>query len=412
MTIAGQIEDHAELRGLVAAGLPAFAWRPRDGAIVWANAGGLALWGVADIDVLASRALDRSMPAVARLQRLALVLAPGAEDEQEFVFWLPSGSRSMTCRCAKLRAGDDDVLLLQLAPAHGEKAAPAIAFNGHAAQIAARVAPPLAPQDAATLAEIARLIRQRSDGSGAGIAPPAEPPAAQSAPERAQGSTEVLARLSHELRTPLNAIIGYGELLQSEQQGPLGSPKYRAYAGDMLAAARHCLSIVNDLFDMTRLAAGEHKPEFSEVDVNEAVRACLGILLPIAHKAGVALSDDLASGLPLAILDRRGLRQILLNVIGNAIKFTPRGGLVTIASRYQLGVGLQVVVADTGAGMTSGNLEAARGQPHGGMIGAGLGLPISRALASANGGTLRVESTPSRGTEVILFLPMTRLLLR
>ena len=380
------------------------------------------------------RHFDRAMPAVARLQKLAQVLADGVPDEQEFVFWLPEGSRSLTCACRRIRMpGNDAMVLLQVlptGPAMDQPPQPGIGaagpagsdLNGHAVsshfERPVPVAPELAPQDAATLAEIARMIRERS-GSVAGrplvvlshtvTEPPKSPPAQELRP----GEPEFLGHLSHELRTPLNAIIGYSELLQAEQSGPLGSPKYRAYASDILEAARHCVSLVNDLFDMTRLAVGERKLEFSEVDVNETARVCLGIVFPIAAKAGVALDTDLAPNLPLAILDRRGLRQILLNLLGNAIKFTPPDGVVSISSSYEIGVGLKVAVADTGAGMSSSSLEVARGTSTAASAAAsGLGLPISRSIAAANGGRLDVESKTGSGTHVTLFLPMNRLLLR
>ena len=415
MTTTGQIDQQTGLPpdfdGLAVSGTPSFAWRARDSVIIWANAGGLALWGATNIEALARRPVDRSMPAAAQLRRLALVLAETAEDTQDFMFWLPPGSLLLKCRCRKLRAGGDDVLLLQIVP---ETTAVAARMNGHALAPAARAAPPLAARDAETLAEIARMIRRRTVMPLPRPPPDTEPLAPPPAPELAPGSPDVLARLSHELRTPLNAIIGYGELLQSEHHGPLGSPKYRAYSADMLAAARHCLSLVNDLFDMTKLAAGEHRPEFSEVNLDDAVRESLGIVMPIAGQAGVALVERLAPNLPLAILDRRGLRQILLNLLGNAIKFTPRGGSVTVTSLYIIDVGLEISVLDTGGGMTAGALDAARGQNVDGTgpIGGGLGLPISRAIAQANGGSLRVDSTPGQGTEAALVLPMTRLLLR
>ena len=404
-----------------------FVWRPRDCAIVWANSAGLALWGAPSLEELAGRRLDRSMPALARLRGLALVLGEGASDRHNLVFWFPSGSQSLSCVCRNIRQpGEDLALLIEVAgPREPERTnretrAPLAKseLNGHAPPARGADAPMLAPQDAATLAEIARIIRQKSTGNGnrPPIPPSVAGPEPAAASELARNEPEFLGQLSHELRTPLNAIIGYGELLQSEQSGPLGSPKYRAYTDNILEAARHCLSLVNDLFDMTRLAAGGRKLDFSEVDVNESVRASLAIVAPIAAKAGVALSNDLGAGLPLAIVDRRGLRQILLNLLANAVKFTPLGGQVSIATHYEVGVGLAVIVADTGKGMTAGGLDAARGLPvDDGLAGSGvtgLGLPISRALAAANGASLTVESQQGSGTRVTLFVPMNRLLLR
>jgi len=437
LTTAGQNEDHSDFGALVPSAQPAFLWRPRDCSIAWANPAGLSLWGAQSLLELASRRFDRSMPAVARLQRLLLVLALGASDRQTLVFWLPQGSKRLTCQCRKVHlSANDEGLLLQVVEqpnirgplANGPASHAEADLNGHMAfeRVAApgawqMEAPVLAPQDAATLAEIARLIRERTmDGGGRrsdkreALAPESQPKELE--PETGPFEAEFLGRLSHELRTPLNAVIGYGELLQAEQSGPLGSPKYRGYTVDLLEAARHCLSLVNDLFDMTRLAAAGGGLEFSDVDINESARVCLAILVPIASKAGVALTDNLGAGLPLAILDRRSLRQILLNLLANAIKFTPAGGSVSIGSSYETGVGLKVVVADTGRGMTTGSLNVARGlAPNNAEPGpgaSGLGLPISRDLAAANGGTLAVESEPGRGTRVTLFVPMNRLLLR
>jgi signal transduction histidine kinase len=439
VTTAGQNEQSPNFQALEASEQPIFLWRPRDASIPWANRAGCALWSAANARELEQRRFDRSMPSVSQLQHLALVLADGASDDQDLLFWLPEGSRLVPCRCRKVRTGDGDSALLIEAGGQGPLIArhqgrPAMPGKPHLNGAAwpmrepgdalrldpssATTPPALQPQEAATLSEIARMIRQQvSSGGGPRVAErpqnQADPPAGSPFPELSAGSPELLGRLSHELRTPLNAIIGYAELLQAEQSGPLGSPKYRAYAGDILEAARHCLGLVNDLFGMTRYAAGELLLEFSEVDLNDSARICVGIIAPIAAKAGVTLTHDFAPALPLAIVDRRKLHQIVLNLLANAVKFTKAAGSVSISSRYEIGVGVTIAVADTGPGMTTGNLEAARGAVSltASDI-AGLGLPISRALAAANGATLNVDSQPGRGTRVTLFLPMSRLLLR
>jgi signal transduction histidine kinase len=213
-----------------------------------------------------------------------------------------------------------------------------------------------------------------------------------------------LARLSHELRTPLNAIMGYAELLRAERDGPLGSAKYRDFAGHILESAAHCLTLANDLSDPASLGTALRPQEFSEVDVNEAVRASLGILAPIALKAGVVLADSLDAAAPRAILDRRSLRQILLNLIANAVKATPPGGSVTASTAYKPGAGLEIAIADTGPGLTPDHLAEARAG-----AGNGLGLPLSRQLAEANGAGLRIESAAGLGARVALQIPMGRL---
>ena len=436
MTTAGQNEPLPSLDALAISEQPAFLWRPRDASIIWANPAGCELWGAENVAELAGRRFDRAMPAVARLQRLALVLADGAADQQELIFWRAAGSEPLLCACRKHvpPSGDTTLLLQVLEPPGLTTRTPSAAtadhslLNGHAppspsaplasGRVPVYLPPPLEPEDAATLSEIARIIRRQGDIGETQPQPPnalVDPkrPAVPQIGELATGQPEFLGRLSHELRTPLNAIIGYGELLQAQQAGPLGSPKYLAYASGILEAARHSLDLVNDLFGMTRLAASDQGLEFSEVDVNEQARVCLGIISPIAGEADVTLHQDLDPALPRAILDRRRLRQILINLMVNAVKFTPAGGVVTITSHYDVGIGLKIAVADSGAGMNRSGLEAARGRANGAASEiSGLGLPISRSLASAMGGTLEMESEPAKGTRASLFLPMSRLLVR
>ena len=416
MTVPALDPQHADLDGLTALAQPAWLWEPASGAMLWGNPAALALWGADSLHALQDMRLDRAMPAITRLRSLALVLAPGASDLHSLVFWLPDGSRSLLCRCRKVAfPGTDHALLLQSAmPAGITFPQPRAAgppndtrvLNGHA-NPSAYEPPQLAPEDAATLAEIARMVRQRNTPE---ISPP--PPESQPA-EPAGASTDFLAKLSHELRTPLNAIIGFAELMRAEQHGPLGNAKYLDYAGNILESAHHCLSLSNDLFDLAALNGGKQAFDFSEIDVNGTVRVCLAIAGPIAGKAGVSLTDDLASDVPRAILDQRSLRQILLNLIANAIKFTPPGGRVTVTSLYDLGSGLRLIVADTGRGMTPEGLNRAQGLAMAGTLAeantSGLGLPICRALAGANGGQIAVESRAGAGTQVTLTLPMSRL---
>ena len=422
MTFPALDPQHADLESLTALPGPAWLWEPASGAMLWGNPAALTLWGAQTVPDLQSLRLDRAMPAVARLRSLAVVLAPGASDLHSLVFWLPGGSRSLVCQCRKVAfPGTDYVLLVQsffdtgdgLPQSAAREPAPDIrVLNGHAKSAIfepPRQAPKLAPEDAATLAEIARMVKRRTAPDAALPLPVKDSQPAEL--ERADSG--FLARLSHELRTPLNAIIGFAELMCAEQHGPLGNAKYLDYAGNILESAHHCLSLSNDLFDLAALKGGKQVLDFSETDVNDVVRVCLAIAGPIAGKAGVRLADDLASTAPRAILDKRSIRQILLNLIANAIKFTPLDGTVTIRTHYDVGSGLRLSVSDTGRGMTSDGLSRARGlTAEGGLPEAnlsGLGLPICHALAQANGGQISIESRTGAGTQVTLTLPMSRL---
>ncbi len=424
MTFLGDQDRSADFGGLADSAEPAWLWQPGTGALLWGNAAALKLWGVASLAELQGLKIDRAMPAFGQLQRLQWALAADASVDEPMVMWLARGSRVLICHCRKVPFGrNDSALLLQvvepgadasIAPA--SLAPPPRRLNGHANAVGAqalapRPQPALAPEDAVTLSEIARLIRERTI-PGLATSPridDAEAEPARHAPPATLSDAEFLARLSHELRTPLNAIIGFAELLQAERDGPLGSARYRAYAGHILESAAHCLNLSNDLVNRTSLDPDLAPQEFSEVDVNQVMQACLGILTPIAGKAGVTLIEHRGTGLPRAILDQRSLRQILLNLLTNAIKATAPGGNITVATEYQAGAGLVLSVTDQGRGMTPDELSRARGVAA--MNGSGLGLPLSRKLAEANGGTLEIDSTLGQGARAALRLPMRRLVM-
>ena len=408
--------DHspsADFGGLAASSEPAWLWQPGTGALLWGNAAALVLWNAGNLAELQALKVDRAMPALALLQRLQWALGADISHREGLVVWLPGGVRRLSCLCRKVPfAGQDSAILVTVTdppqPVAPQSVGPSTQrhLNGHAdawSTLTPRARPDLAPEDAATLAEIARMIRERGAAGAVAAAPG---PAGKDRPNEPL-DTAFLARLSHELRTPLNAIMGYAELLQAERDGPLGSAKYRDFAGHILESAAHCLNLANDLADPNGLASGVRSQEFSEVDINETVRVCLGILAPIATKAGVGLADAIDAGSPRAIIDRRSLRQILLNLIANAIKATPPGGTITVATAYRSGAGLEIVVSDTGRGMPADQLARARGDSiaHSG----GLGLPLSRKLAEANGARIEIESAPGQGTRASVHLPMGRL---
>ena len=215
-----------------------------------------------------------------------------------------------------------------------------------------------------------------------------------------------LANMSHELRTPLNAILGFSEVLAHERFGPMAMPKYREYANDILLSGQHLRSLIDDVLDMAKIEAGSVEARLQTFDLSELVSDVGRIMQGRTAAAGQRLAVELPAT-PLWIeSDPRLIRQILLNLLSNATKFTPTGGEVRLALA-RAGASVRLRVIDTGIGMSAKELATAR-QPFGqtergkvlGHAGTGLGLPICQALVALLGGDLTIDSTPERGTTV------------
>lgn len=227
-----------------------------------------------------------------------------------------------------------------------------------------------------------------------------------------RAKTEFLAHMSHELRTPLNAIIGFSEIMALEAFGPLGEPRYRGYARDVVGAGRHLLGLIDGVLDIAKIENGKMTPMPQSIDVRELGIACIGMMQQRAAERGLALSTDLDGDLPRLFVDRKHLKQIVLNFLGNAVKFTESGGLVTVGAHRTRDGQLCIWVKDSGIGIAPGDLDRAL-QPFGQIensqsrtqIGWGLGLAISKSLAELNGGTLALASEPGRGTTASVTFP-------
>ncbi|MGF1631521.1 MAG: PAS domain-containing sensor histidine kinase [Kiloniellaceae bacterium] len=224
-----------------------------------------------------------------------------------------------------------------------------------------------------------------------------------------------LANMSHELRTPLNAIIGFSEIMEQGLFGPLGNPQYRGYAEDIRRSASHLLSIISDILDLSKIEAGRMELHEEMIDLAYVVNSCLTIVKESAANAGLALRTLLPEGLPPLYADKRSVRQILLNLLSNSIKFTPSGGSVTVKAKLEPSGGLVLIVRDTGIGMTADGIEIVL-QPFGQIEsahtrtrnGTGLGLPISKSLAEIHGGSMTVESEVGKGTSITVRFPAAR----
>lgn len=238
--------------------------------------------------------------------------------------------------------------------------------------------------------------------------------ALEAAAASSQAKSQFLATMSHELRTPLNAVIGFSEILKSQALGPLGNPRYAEYATDIHDSGSHLLSLINDVLDFSKAEAGRLDLREEPLDLGEVLGDCLRLVAPGAREAGIALTSTLPDAVPAVVGDARRLKQIALNLLSNALKFTPAGGTVRVSMSVDAG-GAAFSVADTGIGMTAvqipialepfGQVDSSFSRRH---EGTGLGLPLCRRFAEAHGGSLTIESALGEGTVVTVQLPAER----
>ncbi|MEI9982404.1 MAG: ATP-binding protein [Aliidongia sp.] len=227
---------------------------------------------------------------------------------------------------------------------------------------------------------------------------------------------EMLANMSHELRTPLNAVIGFAEMIGQEVLGPINIPRYAAYARDIEGAGRHLLGLINDVLDLSRLASGKQIADEEVVDLVELARSCLDWARVASPGRELTLIlDNVDRALPLRG-DTRALRQILINLISNAIKFTGEGGHVGLRLAVRTRGPVVLEITDDGIGMSPAELSRAfepffrgGGAYQRRIDGAGLGLAIAKGLMELHGGTLSLSSIEGRGTTARLELPSWRL---
>jgi signal transduction histidine kinase len=222
-----------------------------------------------------------------------------------------------------------------------------------------------------------------------------------------------LANMSHELRTPLNAIIGFGEMMHREIMGPIGVPAYKEYAQHIHESGMHLLSLVEEMLDLAKVEAGKLQIERVPTQPGVLLAESLVMLRPAAEKAKIEIVvDGDPSTWPMIEGDRVKLKQVFVNLIGNAVKFTPAGGRATVSGETD-GVGLRIRIRDTGIGIRAQDIPLVL-QPfyrvssafEGTHQGAGLGLPFAKSVVELHGGTLGIESELGSGTTVTINLPV------
>jgi two-component system cell cycle sensor histidine kinase PleC len=232
------------------------------------------------------------------------------------------------------------------------------------------------------------------------------------AEEANQAKSKFLANMSHELRTPLNAIIGFSEIMESGMFGPLGAEKYGEYCRDIRESGQYLLDVINDILDMSKIEAGRIRLDLEEVALDRVLTDCMRVVAGRAQDKRLAVTSDLVPDLKFRA-DRRAIKQIALNLMSNAVKFTPEGGSVLVRGKRSVNSVL-IAIEDSGIGIPKEALnklgrpfEQVESQHTKTHQGSGLGLAIAKSLTELHGGAMRIRSLPGAGTMVLVRLPLT-----
>tara|TARA_R110000868_G_scaffold6130_4_gene35452 strand:+ start:160 stop:1272 length:1113 start_codon:yes stop_codon:yes gene_type:complete len=231
-----------------------------------------------------------------------------------------------------------------------------------------------------------------------------------------EAKSRFLANMSHELRTPLNAVIGFSDIMLNQRFGQIDNPRYVDYARDINSSGTHLLGIINDILDLSKIESGEAsvEPE-NEFDIVTVIESACAMLRPLAARQQVALAIDVPDKRYVLLAVERMVRQVLLNILSNAIKYTGATGTVRLTIDQSTNGILTISVIDTGVGMTADEIRVAmspfgqvKSELSGIHAGTGLGLPLAKAMMDLHGGSLVVRSVPGKGTSVTLCFPTPR----
>ncbi len=230
-----------------------------------------------------------------------------------------------------------------------------------------------------------------------------------------RAKSEFLANMSHELRTPLNAIIGFAEIIKDEVLGPLDNRQYWDYANDIHESGQNLLTIINEILDVSRIEAGERQINESVIDLNKVIESCIDFMNQKAEDGKLKIKNMTAGKVPHIIGEELAVKQVLINLLGNAIKYTPAGGRITMTHEIEPAGSLRIAITDTGIGMETHEIQKAL-SPFGQLetelsrsgSGAGLGLTLVEALMSLHDGQLEIFSQKGIGTTVTIIFPQSR----
>lgn len=378
-----------------------------------------AVWLGLDAGNTPAPLMDAAMPALARLRTLAAQTKRSYRDgpAETLVFWTRAARVRVRCRVEIFAAGGLAVAVVM------------------AEDAPLRAAGRLSGDDDAKLKEIARRIR---GGVAADPGFPDRPPPQDAAPGPARPAPEapvpptLRASLAHELKTPVSALAAAAEIMRDQRFGPLGSARYVGYAADIHDSAQHVLGVIERMLAEAAPEAPETTGalDFTEVDAGALLESSVSQMAPLAERAGLTLALELPARLPHVVADATSLRQILFNLMTNAMRSTPAGGRVTVSARYSGDGPLTVAIADTGGGMSRGEVDRLLGRTKQNLrppratakraplapvapelgVGLGLGLPLVQALAAANGAKLSIESLPGHGTSAAVIFRKDRVI--
>jgi PAS domain S-box-containing protein len=240
--------------------------------------------------------------------------------------------------------------------------------------------------------------------------------AKRQAEKASSAKSDFLAKISHEIRTPLNAIIGFAEVMIQERFGSIGNERYQQYLKDIHSSGDHLLSLLNDLLDLSKIEAGKLDLKFARVDLNDLAQESVALMQPQANRERIIIRTSLGPTLPTVTADARSVRQILLNLLSNSIKFTGVGGQVIVSTAVSDDGDVILRVRDTGVGMSEQDIAVAlepfrqlATSARFGSGGTGLGLPLTKALAEANRASFKIKSAVNTGTLVEVAFPSPRM---
>jgi two-component system, cell cycle sensor histidine kinase PleC len=376
---------------------PAWVIDPAKGRVLAANPAGAARLGLRPD--AASGTLDAAMPGLVRLRALMREPLDGSRREP-LIFWTAYGAESLLCTVSALdQAASQPLALVCVAGAEEKPKPKVVALPKEAA------AP--SSEDAATLKKIARAIRT-------GFVEPAAPMAEEDAPG-ATAEREAFSKLAHELKTPLSAIVVAAEIMKDQRFGAIANERYRGYTADIHDNARHALAVIDRILVDGRPEPAAGRPHAADLDLNALAESAVSAVRPLAEEAGLTFTGELHAQLPHVVADAMMVKQIVFNLLTNAIKFTKRGGIVRLVTGLGFDRSVFVAVQDTGPGMNSDEIARAldvnapptpQPKQEGGL---GIGLPLASGLAKANGARIEIDSAPGEGTAVALIFPKDRL---
>ena len=445
----------------------AFAIDVRADAIVAANSLALQKLGLR-ADTPFPYSLDSAMPALTRLRHISTA-EESSPDAERFAFWIEGRRCPLLCVAKPNDVSGRPVVVLAWREQAEQAANLDQSFVVHDVTIAATAFAHALPgdtadhgsvaqpspvhrdpvrsdpvrSDAETLKAIARAIREgrpirhsppedRVTGTpGLYEPPPARAtgkpisgiplvPATENAPSAPAATFDQhnLAELAHELKTPLGAIVAAAEIMRDERLGPMGNEKYLSYASDVHDSANHAIAVIARMAGAGRDRASVQEPAFAPVDLNAIAARVVSLMLPLAKSRGLTLELETEHRLAKVLAGETAIRQIVLNLLTNALKFTPRDGDVRVVTGYLNDGGVFLVVRDTGIGMAETVIEAAllglgpgdTKVPRAGG-GLGLGLPLVRSLVLANQAKLEIDSAPGKGTVALVAFDKDRVVI-